>query len=898
MSFQKQWYQKKISRIESDLGTNRTKGLTHNDAKERIQTYGKNIFVHEKKISNIKIFLRQIGSPLEIVLFFVAGISMYTREYIDGIVILGAIAIDIIIGFTIEQSAHKTISSLKKLEKLFADVIRNGKRIKIESEYLVPGDLIVVEAGSKVPADARVISAMNLRTNESSLTGESVAVRKNHRFIENETTLGSQKNMIHMGTYVVEGSGRAIVVKTGSQTSFGKIAKFLRTVKNEPTPLQRRLKKTSVVIGICALIGSFIVFSAGLLVGKDLQEMFQITVTAVVSVIPEGLSAAIVIVLAVGMKRILRKKAVVRQLIAAETLGSTNVICVDKTKTLTMGEMTVDTIFTFNNNERKLLEIAVLSSNSYIENPNESEKKWKVFGGSTEGSLAIAAAQKKIFKSNIEQIFPRLYEIPFHFKSRYSLSVNKDQKRKKIICNAKGAPEVILQKCNFYLDAGKVKSLTQTVRCEIDKKVHDFSKKGYRILSFAYREDDSYVKLKSCLQGEDGVLPNGIKNGKSEFEAYCSSELIFVGVVGIIDPIRKGIRETIHRCQKAGIRVVMITGDYRLTARTIARRIGLAIGGINILTGKELKDLNSQELKETLPKISVFARVTPFDKNDIIDAWQSKGAVVAMTGDGVNDAPALKSADIGIAMGSGSDVAKEASDMILIDDNFRTIVNAVEQGRVIFENIRKVLLYLFSTNIGEVIIVIVSLLVGLPLPLLPLHILWINLVTDGTGDIALAFEPEEKDTMSFPPLKKNANLVNSNMVWQAIYTAVVMFFGIFALFLLELNTTGSIEHARTIAFTTTSLASLFTLFSFRSLRQSMFLQNPFSNIFVILSFSFSILLQIAVVSIPFLQEVFKTTSLQLSDWINIVIISLIITFLAELRKFIWREHKKDEFVEK
>ena len=879
------YYNLSAGKVLEKLKSNAS-GLLIKEAERRLEKYGLNQLLEEKKVSWLIILLSQFKSPLVYILVAAVLISFVLGDFIDGYVIIGAIVINVIVGFIQENKAQGALSALKKVITLQARVIRDGQKRLIKATEVVPGDIFFLEAGDKVNADARLITTNDLKANEASLTGESSPVLKNTEVLKGEVSLGDRKNSIFMGTVIIQGTGLAVVTRTGLETELGKIASLVHETKEEPTPLQKKLSSFSRKLGLIILAICVAILFIGLISGRDFIEMFTVSVAVAVAAIPEGLLVAMTIILALGMQRILKKQGLVRKLVAAETLGSTTVICTDKTGTLTEGEMRVDKFITkhheLNLKSKSLvpkigraeshelmlaLRIGMLNNDAYIVNPEAELEKWKVYGNLTERALLIAGAQIGLVKEELEKETPRLATMPFDSTKKYMVTLH-EFKAKENIIYLKGAPEKVIAMSNFIKSGETHERLSQSDRQKIIRKYEVMSRKGLRMLALGYKR---------------------ISVNEKNLKKMCDpcQDFTFVGLVGIKDPLRPEAKETIKTCQNAGIRTVMVTGDHKLTAMAIANEIGLGVKDKNILEGKDLDKISDNDLTKRVKDITVYARVSPKDKIRIVDAWQARGEVVAMTGDGVNDAPALKSADIGVALGSGTDVAKETADLVILDNNFKTIVAAVRQGRVIFDNIKKVALYLLSDSFSEVLLISGSLFFGLPLPLLAAQILWINLVTDGFPNIALANEPIEEEVMEGRPAPKDAPLLNKEMNFLIFLISLITGIGNLLLFYFIWKLTGDIERSRTIVFVALGLDSLLYVFSIRSLRHSIFTGGLFHNKYLILAVLAGLSLQLVAIYIPFLQNILRTVALGLIDWLIILVVCLLVITFIEISKHIF-----------
>ncbi|MBI5037241.1 MAG: HAD-IC family P-type ATPase [Candidatus Kerfeldbacteria bacterium] len=851
-----------IAHVLSSVATT-AEGLTVPEATRRLATHGANQIASRDRIAAPRILAEQFKSLLIVILLVAAGITYLLNDHIDTFVILAAVGVNVLVGFIQEYRAQRSLERLRSVVTQYAVVRRNGTRIRINAIEVVIGDIVYVSSGDTVPADIRLLTAEDLAINESSLTGESAPIKKITEALPSSVLLAEQRNMAFMGTTVVQGSGAGVVVHTGMQTELGKIAAMIAAAPEEQTPLQKKLIGLGRLIGYIVLGAALLIFLIGLLFGYELRETFATAVALAVAAIPEGLAVVVTVTLAIGMQQILKKRALVRKLVAAETLGSITVICTDKTGTLTEGEMRVVRIITFDNDVAThaiseadeapaksfftALQVGVLASDASIENPDEAIEHRSVIGTPTEKALILVASQAGIDLVALRRQHPRLDVAPFNSSTKFMVSLNAHATDGAML-NIKGAPEIILRHAKFVDLDGKKRALDKRMRDTLQHQYQDLSSQGLRLLALAYTPADS--KLKKIPEGEAAL-----------------ADLIFVGFAVIKDPLRSDASETIRRCQAAGIRPIMLTGDHRLTARAIAAEIGLPHADENIIEGAAFAQLSREELMARISSISVYARVTPADKLRIIDAWQERGEVVAMTGDGVNDAPALKSADIGVALGSGTDVAKETADMVLLKNNFSTIVHAVEQGRILYDNIKKSVLFLLSDSFTLMILVVLSLFFGWPLPLLAAQILWINLVTDSFPSIGLTMEPGEPDAMQQPPVPRTQPIVDRKTKLLIASVSVLTGFLLLGVFYLQWKITGDLERARSTTFVAGAIGTLMYSFAYRSIRHHVWERNPFSNRYLLLGVLVGILLQLPVIYMPALQEIFQTVPLNLTDWL-------------------------------
>jgi Ca2+-transporting ATPase len=835
------------------------KGLTSSEATARLKTYGKNILEEKEKISPIIILLEQFNSPVVWILLTALVISFILGEKVDAIVILAILIINAILGFIQEYNAAKEIDALKKLSSLKALAIRDGKAKEIDSSEVVPGDNLIIREGDKVPADARIIQAVMLEAQESILTGESLPVKKTSEKLTPDKEIAEQRNMLFSGTIITKGKGKAVSVRTGMNSEIGKIAKLIQETEKEQTPLQQKLAKMGGLLSVITVIICAVIFLSGLLKGANPLGIFTIAVALAVAAIPEGLPAVVTISLAVGLRKMLKKNALIRKLPSVETLGSTTVICSDKTGTLTHNEMTVKRIFANDQiievtgsgyspigefsedpeNFGLLLKIGALCNDSKIEDQ-------KCVGDPTEGCLIVSAKKAKINTEKLFQEHPRLNEIPFSSERKRMTTMHKVGDR--YFSYMKGAPDVILNLCSSNFSYQKITPLTNEKKDRILKINHEFSQNALRVIGFAFKE---------------------IKHPENFTEAD-EKNFVFLGLQGMIDPPREEVKVAIEECHEAGIRVIMITGDYEGTAVAVGKEI--SITGKSI-TGKDLEKLSDEDFEGIVEGIAIYARVNPEHKQKIVEALQRKGHVVAMTGDGVNDAPALKKADIGIAMGiTGTDVSREASDMVLTDDNFRSIVNAVEEGRGVFDNIKKFFAFLLSGNIGEVAIIFVLLILGFPAPLTATQILLVNLVTDGLPATALSVDPFEPNAMKRKPRKRNEKIqsgLGNFLVGYPLLMAIVAI----TLFLFEFNRTGSLETARTFVFLTIVFFELYQAFASRSTIFPSIKVGLFKNKALIGATLISLIVAIGAIYLPSMSALFGTAPLNLLEFLTVLVLS-------------------------
>ena len=904
------WFHKSVDETKEYFKLDEENGLSNEQVNENRQKYGTNELQTKKKKSTFVKFLEQFKDFMIIVLIIAAIISGVVG-YIEGegitdsIIILIVVILNAVIGVIQENKAEKSLEALQKLSAHVSKVIRNGKMEVIPAKELVPGDIVVLDTGDYVPADLRIIEAVNLKSQEASLTGESVPVEKSANTIEQEEVdLGDRENMLFSSSLITYGRGKGIVVETGMNTEVGKIAGIINSAEETQTPLQEKLNKLGKTLGIAALVICAIIFVIGLLYGKDPIEMFMTAVSLAVAVIPEGLAAVSTIVLAIGVQRMVKRHTIVKKLPAVETLGSTTVICSDKTGTLTQNKMTVEKIFyngklldaeevkqNIDTNLEKLVYISMLCNDTKISANNE------LTGDPTETALVDMGFNLQ-FEKNIYDKNPRIKEIPFDSDRKLMTTVNKINN--KYVVLTKGGVDELLAKCNKYLYDGEERNDLENYKKVITKNNEDMAKDALRVLSMAYKEIDH--------EPTDEEMKN------------IEQDLIYVGMVGMIDPPRLEVKDAVDKCKKAGIKTVMITGDHKITAIAIAKSLGILQSEEEALTGAELEKMSDEDLTKNIRKYSVYARVSPEHKVRIVKAWQANGEIVAMTGDGVNDAPALKTADIGCAMGIvGTDVSKEAADVILTDDNFATIVSSVEEGRRIYDNILKAIQFLLSSNVGEVITLFVAILItpllgnlfgidiNLIVPLLPIHILWINLVTDSLPALALAVDPPQKDVMDRKP-NKNKSVFTKGMIWRIVYQGILIGVITIVAFIVGLATPDEnlpvieeltneeikVEIGQTMAFCVLAFSQLVHVFNVRDNKTSIFKTGIFSNKQLILAVLASAALMLGILLIPALRHVFSIPVLPVGNILEIVVLSLMPLIVVELFKLIKINTSKSE----
>lgn len=852
-------YTKAIDEVKRILKTNINMGLSDEDVRTRKEEFGRNKIENSKKDGLLKKFFKQFNDFMIIILIgasiLSAVISYFegSNDYLDSIIIIFIVIFNAIMGVVQESKAEKSIEALKEMTAPTSKVKRNGKIEIVSSEEIVPGDIVILEAGNFVPADCRLVNAMNLKIEESTLTGETIPVEKRADIIlEKDINIGDMVNMAFSGTTIVNGHGEGIVVATGMDTKVGKIAKMIIEEESPETPIQKKLSEVGKILGIGCLIICVLIFAIGITKRIEPMEMFMTSVGLAVAAIPEGLPAIVTIMLSIGVTKMSKKNAIIRKLPAVETLGSSKVICSDKTGTLTQNKMQVVKIV---GDEELTLKYGTMCSDAYLENG-------KCEGEPTEVAIVDYAASKGINKEEEYKKLNRVEEISFDSTRKMMTTIHSlGNGRYRVI--TKGAPEVLIDRSINIYENGRVSKLEKRKRDIILKQNEGMAANALRVIAVGYKDIDY---LPQTLESE-----------------YIEKDLIFTGLIGMIDPPRDGVKEAINTCKKAGIKIVMITGDHILTAKAIAKELGILKNNDLAITGKELENISQQELEKNIMRYSVFARVTPEHKVRIVKAFKATGAVTAMTGDGVNDAPALKNADIGIAMGkTGTDVAKNAADMILVDDNFVTIVEAVKYGRNIYDNIRKAIHFLISTNIGEIVTIFIGLLLGIKSPLLAIQLLWINLVTDSLPAIALGLEPPEKEIMSKWP-RDSKKSIFSDGLWGKIIVEGIMI-GMLTIMAYSIgNNLYGIEVGRTMAFASLAFLELIHSINIKS-EKSIFKTNIFDNKYLIGSFVLGVLLQCVVIFVPSLAKIFKLVTLNKEQWIYTIIISIMPIVIVEIQK--------------
>jgi P-type Ca2+ transporter type 2C len=930
-----------VSQALEDLGSHLHDGLTTEEARARLERYGPNELQEKPRPGFLKLLLDQFNNFLVIILIVAAVLSLLLGEVVDALAIIAIITLNAVLGVVQESKAEQALAALKKMAAPNAQVMRDGQQLTVPARELVPGDIVLLEAGNYVPADLRLVESINLKVEEASLTGESVPVNKDARVVlDSDIPLGDRKNSAFMGTLVTYGRGKGVVTSTGMTTQIGMIAEMLQSYEEEDTPLQQKLDELGKVLGIISLAICGIIFVYGVLrdtqIGtvfsdglaaylaahkEALVGLFMTAVSLAIAAVPEGLPAVVTICLALGMQRMVSRHALIRKLPAVETLGSATVICSDKTGTLTQNQMTVvrgwagghdfavsgegytpegqfyrgDQPFAPANDAATslLLRGALLCNDAQLEMSGEEEgrRTWRIVGDPTEGALVVAAGKAGLWRQGLETELPRVAEIPFDSDRKRmttihaagdlglgAIDLDDDGEERGgwrssgMIGFVKGAPDIVLQYCDDILVDGQTRPLTRNIRQQILAANSSMGHDALRVLGVACRPlpsvpDEPTVEAIEC-------------------------NLTFLGLLGMIDPARPEVKVAVATAKRAGLKSVMVTGDYPDTAAAIAEEIGMLSPGGRVIAGAELDKMSEEELAQVVDHVDAFARVSPAHKMKIVDALKMRGHVVAMTGDGVNDAPALKRANIGVAMGiTGTDVTKETADMVLTDDNYASIVSAIEEGRVIYSNIRKFVFYLISCNIGEILIIFLAMLAGLPIPLRPIQLLWLNLVTDGAPALALGLEKGDPDIMSRPPRPTREPVINREMQLGVVVQAIVMTAAVLlAYYFVGLRRFETEDGAKTVAFATLIVSELLRAYTARSERYPLLKIGVFGNKWMQYAVGASLLLLLLVIYVPFLQTVFGTVPLSATDWLQMLPFMLMASIAAELTKLYIRHH--------
>jgi len=900
---EKKWYNLTAAEALREQGTDAAAGLAAGEAERRAGVFGPNALAEGKGISPLVLFLNQFKDFMVLVLMGATLISGLLGEYLDAITIMAIILLNGVLGFYQEYRAERSLQALKELSAPHAKVLRGGTVHSIPAKALVPGDVVLLESGDRIPADIRFLETNGIYAEESALTGESLPVSKHASALADaDLPPGDQRNLGFMGTMITRGTGKGLVVRTAMDTEMGKIASLIQGTDEMETPLQHRLEQLGKILILLSIGLTVAVVIAGILHGQPLYTMFLAGVSLAVAAIPEGLPAIVTIALALGVQRMIKRNAIVRKLPSVETLGCASVICSDKTGTLTQNKMTVTHLWAGgelmevtgegyapygeikgagkpadirkDQTLRRFIQAAVLCNNARLQQEEAEAKgkkdrkdkepvkpQWTIQGDPTEGALAVLGAKVGVTAASQEGLYRRLAEFPFD-STRKRMSVVVEHQGGRLVL-AKGAPDVLMDQCSYVLWDNKILPFTGTLRQKVAAANEGMAQSALRVLALAYRE----------------VKPAE----RCDTEEAAESGLVFIGLAGMIDPPRKEVRDAIAGCRKAGIKTVMITGDHQATAEAIARQLGMIPAGGITLNGVQLESLTDEQLDAKVNDIFVYARVSPEHKLRIVKSLQRKGHTVAMTGDGVNDAPAIKAADIGISMGlNGTDVAKEASALVLGDDNFATIVAAIEEGRGIYENIRKFIRYLLASNVGEILTMFFAMMLGLPLPLLPIQILWVNLVTDGLPAMALGVDQAEKDLMQHTPRSARENIFARRLGWKIVSRGTLIGLCTLAAFWLTLlpapGDPAQLLKAQSVAFATLVMAQLIHVFDCRSSR-SIFHRNPLQNKYLVGAVLSSVILMLGVLYLPALQPIFKTVTLGFAEWLLILVAASIPTFL-------------------
>ena len=865
------WHEISIEGVIKKLNTNPETGLSLEEVDLRTKKFGLNLLPRIKKTPSWLLFLRQFNNPLVIILLVAAVLTAWLKEYTDMSVIMAAVLVNTSIGFYQEFRSSNIFEKLRQIVKVRARVLRDKKIIEVDAEELMPGDIVILKPGIKVPADGRLLSTKSLKVNEAILTGESVPVKKKLGVVAEDASLGDRLNMAFMGTIVEEGEGEMVVTDTAGQTEIGQIAKLTQKAKEIPTPLQERIAHLGRILTIFISLTAIVIFLVGILESRGFVEMFTVTVAVVVAAIPEGLPAALSVVLSVSSQHILRRNGLVKHILAAETLGSANVICTDKTGTLTEGKMKLEQLIT--EDEKMASQILALANEAVVE---ISGKGWQVKGDPTDRAKMEFFLEQDMDLEKTLATLPRINFLPFNPNRKYLASFHQIPGKKTEMALVSGAPEALINLSTSFQDKQKTNPLTDSKKKELEEQYEGLAKESYRVIALAY------------CQFSDGAA----RLEESEQMAGLIKNMTFVGLAALRDPIRSDVKETIKETLKAGIKVVMVTGDHKLTAEAIGKELGLKTTQGAVIEATELDLMEDEELKNKIKGVEVFARVNPEHKMRIIQAWQANGAAVAMTGDGINDAPALKAADIGVAVGSATDVTKEAADLVLLDNNFSTIVSSIRQGRIAFSNIRKVTIFLLANSFTEIILVISSLILRIPLPITAAQILFANLVEDTLPNFALAFEPGEKDIMERPPIKRKESIIGKEgMVLVFIVGTITNIFlvGIFLIVFFFFDV--DLILLRTFIFAALSTDTLIYIFSIKSLRQSIFKTNIFNNHYLLVAVGIGFTLVLSAVYLPFLNNLLRTTPLPFLVMMAVIGLGLLKLTLIELAKWWFRAHE-------
>lgn len=896
---ERNWFNLSPAQVLQELQSDQSAGLSPGQAAESLKSHGYNELQEKARESLFHKLIGQFKDFLVLILIAASLVSAFLGEIVDSIAILIIVILNAVLGIVQESKAEKALAALKQMSAPNSKVIRDGSVISIPARELVPGDLVLIEAGDRIPADLRILETFSLKVEEASLTGESVPVEKSSQAIDGDVPLADRTNMAFMSTLATYGRAKGIVVATAMQTEIGKIANLLQTGEKEITPLQKKLAEFSKTLGIACLgvctlvffLGIYNAFKAGILSAQEIQLMLMTAISLAVAAIPEGLPAVVTIVLALGMQRMARKNSIMRKLHAVETLGSITVICSDKTGTLTQNQMTVTKAYAnaqlydfsgegyeprgriLRNQQQAeiskeqdlslLLQGIVLCNDAKL-TLSEENNAWGIIGDPTEGALLTAAAKAGLTQDDINRQFPRSKELPFDSGRKMMTTIHAADQH--YLAFTKGAPDILISRCSGIMSENEIKPLNAEIISRLQQVNQDLASQALRVLAVACRK---YPELPATDDAED-----------------LENNLVLIGLVGMIDPPRSEAREAVKVCINAGIRPIMITGDHQDTAQAIALDLGIITDKTQSMTGRQLDQLSKPELSEAVRHTSVFARVSPENKVAIVEALKADNQIVAMTGDGINDAPALKKADIGVAMGiTGTDVTKETADMVVTDDNFATIVTAVEEGRTIFANIRKFVAFLLSCNLSEVLVIFIAMLVGWPIPLLPIQLLWVNLVTDAFPALALGMEKKESDIMKLPPRNPSEPIVNRSSLIMILLQSLAITLVVLGAFAYGyLNHNDDLSTARTFAFITLVNSQLLCAYAARSAHFSVFKSGLFSNKYMNMAVALSFLLML--VAIGPLEAIFKTQPLSAHDWLIIAVLSPLPFIVAEISKIV------------
>ncbi|BBG66376.1 Ca ion P-type ATPase [Hydrogenimonas sp.] len=890
------WHTKDIDTVFKELETS-SDGLSREEARLRLEKYGPNSLPEPKKRGPLVRFLLQFHDILIYVLLAAAAVTAMLGHIVDTAVIVGVVVLNAIIGFIQEGKAEDALEAIKKMLSANALVVRDGRHITIPAEELVPGDVVLLQSGDRVPADLRLFRVKGLQIQEAALTGESLPVEKETEPVPEESVVGDRLCMAYSGTIVTHGQGAGVVVATGADTEIGQISTMVSEVESVTTPLLRQMAQFGRWLSLAILLIAAVTFAFGyLLRGYDAVEMFMASVSLAVAAIPEGLPAIMTITLAIGVQRMAKRNAIIRRLPAVETLGAVTVICSDKTGTLTKNEMTVrniaaaerlfeltgtgydphgDLLVDGRSSDpsefkvlKKMARYAVLCSDAELE---KGEEGWRVHGDPMEGALLVSAMKLGVDIDEVRKEYPRVDLIPFESEHKFMASLHHSHEKEAFIV-VKGAPESLLRMCDRQmLDDGSASTLDEGYW---NGKIEELAQHGQRIIALAMKYTDF---------SKTALLFDDVKEG-----------FIMVGMFGMIDPPRVEAIEAVKACRNAGIRVKMITGDHASTALAIAAKLGLK-NSEEAITGEHIDSMGRDELRDVVGRVDVYARVSPEHKLVLVELLQEQGGIVAMTGDGVNDAPALKRADVGIAMGqNGTEAAKEAAEIVLADDNFASIKHAVEEGRTVYDNLKKAILFILPTNGGEALIILGAIILGFQqLPLTPVQILWVNMVTAVTLALSLAFEPPEPDVMSRPPRDAKAPIIDAYLLWRILFVSVILMAGTFGLFIWEQQNGAPIEHARTVAVNTLVMFEIFYLFNARYINASSFsLQGLTGNRYVLYAIAVLLLLQTAFTYLPPMNTLFGTVPIEPEVWLRIIVVASSVFFLVELEKFVVRKMER------